>query len=80
MLADAVDITRPSLHVAAAVGSVTRRHYRAVLALKIVVVLISGLTAWLHQRATTARGRALWGAFTLLSALSALVLGVALAG
>ena len=54
--------------------------WRAVLAVKIVVVLISGLTAWLHQRATTTRGRAVWGAFTSLSALSAVVLGVALAG
>jgi putative copper export protein len=54
--------------------------WRTVLAIKIIVVLTSGVTAWLHQRTTTTRGRALWGALTSLSALSALVLGVALAG
>jgi putative copper export protein len=54
--------------------------WRAVLGAKIAVVLISGLSAWLHQRSTTARGRGVWGAATSLSALSALVLGVALAG
>lgn len=54
--------------------------WRAVLGAKIAVVLISGFSAWLHQRSTTARGRAIWGATASLSALSALVLGVALAG
>jgi len=54
--------------------------WRVVLAVKLLVVLTSGLTAWLHQRTSTTRGRAAWGALTSLSALSALVLGVALAG
>ncbi len=67
-------------HIIAVGPSSQGAAWRAVLAVKIVVVLLSGLTAWLHQRATTIRGRAVWGAFTSLSALSALVLGVALAG
>ena len=54
--------------------------WRAVLAAKVAVVAGAGLSAWLHQRATTTRGRAVWGALTSLSALTALVLGVALAG
>jgi putative copper export protein len=54
--------------------------WQTVLAIKIMVAVTSGVTAWLHQRTTTTRGRAVWGAFTSLSALSALVLGVALAG
>jgi putative copper export protein len=54
--------------------------WRAVLSAKIAVALISGLSAGLHQRSATARGRAIWGAMASLSALSALVLGVALAG
>ena len=54
--------------------------YQAVLGLKVAVVAASGITAWLHTRATTPRGLALWGALTGLTALSALYLGVLLAG
>jgi putative copper export protein len=54
--------------------------WQTVLAIKIVVALTSGLTAWLHQQTTTTRGRVVWGSLTSLSALGALVLGVALAG
>ena len=54
--------------------------WHTVLAVKVIVVLTSGGSAWLHQRTTTTRGRAVWGALTSLSALGALVLGVALAG
>jgi putative copper export protein len=73
--------------VATGIWNITAMHpssqgsaWRSVLAVKIVVALTSGLTAWLHQQTTTTRGRAVWGALTSLSALSALVLGVALAG
>jgi hypothetical protein len=45
-----------------------------------VVVLISGVTAALHIRSRTPRGRAVMGALTGLSALAALFLGVLLAG
>ena len=54
--------------------------YQAVLGLKVAVVAASGITAWRHTRATTPRGLAVWGALTGLTALSALYLGVLLAG
>ncbi|MGB8651412.1 MAG: hypothetical protein WCD35_12205 [Mycobacteriales bacterium] len=54
--------------------------YATTLAVKLVLVVLSGLTAWLHARATTVRGRAVYGAGTGLFALGALLLGVWLAG
>jgi putative copper export protein len=54
--------------------------YRTTLIIKLVVVVISGVTAALHIRSRTARGRAVFGALTGLSALAALFLGVLLAG
>ena len=49
------------------------------LMLKYVLVLASGVTAYLHQRATTPKGLAVYGALTGLSALGALFVGVWLA-
>jgi putative copper export protein len=63
----------------AAVHHTTPR-YRTTLIVKLVVVLISGVTAALHIRSRTPRGRAIMGALTGLSALAALFLGVLLAG
>jgi putative copper export protein len=54
--------------------------FRATLMVKLVVVAGSGLSAWLHQRAETVRGRAVYGALTAGTALLALFLGVLLAG
>lgn len=54
--------------------------YQAVLGIKMAVVAASGISAWLHTRATTTRGLAVWGAVTGLTALSSLYLGVLLAG
>ena len=54
--------------------------YQAVLGAKVAVVAASGITAALHTRATSTRGLAVWGALTGLTALSALYLGVLLAG
>jgi len=54
--------------------------YRTTLIVKLVVVAISGLTAWLHARSNTPRGLAVFGALTGISALAALFLGVLLAG
>src|SRR5690242_5414736 len=54
--------------------------YRTTLIVKLVVVLISGVTAALHIRSRTPRARAVMGALTGLSALAALFLGVLLAG
>jgi putative copper export protein len=53
--------------------------YQVTLSVKLVVVAISGLTAWLHARAKSPAGLAAFGALTGLSALAALFLGVMLA-
>ena len=54
--------------------------WEIVLGVKIAVVLLAGLSAWLHGRAKTKAGLAIWGAVTSISSLAALVLGVFLAG
>jgi putative copper export protein len=54
--------------------------WQVVLGIKIGVVALAGLSAYLHTRATTRRGLALWGALTSVSSLGALVMGVFLAG
>ena len=53
--------------------------FQHTLMLKYVLVLLSGVTAFLHQRATSTRGLAVFGAMTGLSALGALFVGVWLA-
>jgi putative copper export protein len=54
--------------------------WRAVLSVKIAVVALAGVSAWIHQRSTAPRSLAVWGALSGLSAIAAVVLGVALAG
>jgi putative copper export protein len=54
--------------------------YHAVLYVKVAVVALSGATAYLHARARTTAGLAIFGALTGASALAALVLGIVLAG
>lgn len=54
--------------------------YRTTLWVKIAVVAASGLSAFLHARATSRRGLAVWGALSGLTALGALFLGVLLGG
>lgn len=54
--------------------------FRTTLIVKLVVVAISGIAAFLHARATSTAGLAVFGALTGLSALTALFLGVLLAG
>jgi putative copper export protein len=54
--------------------------YRTTLMIKLTVVAASGVTAFLHMRATSRRGMAVFGALTGLTALAALLLGVVLAG
>jgi putative copper export protein len=63
-----------------AVRSQIEGRYEVTLVVKLVVVAISGITAALHARARTARGLAVFGALTGVSALAALFLGVLLAG
>jgi putative copper export protein len=53
--------------------------YRTTLTIKLVVVLISGVAAFLHARSRTKAGLAIFGALTALSAIVALLLGVLLA-
>jgi putative copper export protein len=54
--------------------------WKVVLVVKVVVVLLSGLAAYLHSRSTSRRGLAIWGGVSGLSASAALILGVFLAG
>ena len=54
--------------------------YRRVLAAKLGVVLLSGLAAFGHSRASIARASAVLGAASALSAVAALLLGIVLAG
>jgi putative copper export protein len=51
-----------------------------VLAVKVVLVALSGVAAFLHTRASTTAGLAVWGALSGLSALSAVYVGILLAG
>jgi putative copper export protein len=53
--------------------------FQHTLMLKYVLVIASGVTAFLHQRASTPRGLAVYGALTGLTALGALFVGVWLA-
>ncbi|TNC21519.1 hypothetical protein [Amycolatopsis alkalitolerans] len=55
-------------------------HYRTTLMVKLAVVAVSGITAFLHARARSTAGLAVFGALTGVSALAALFLGVLLAG
>jgi len=53
--------------------------FQHTLMLKYLLVLVSGVTAYLHQRSTSRTGLAVYGALTALSALGALFVGVWLA-
>ena len=54
--------------------------WQVVLGAKIAVVALAGLGAFLHSRAASRRGLAVWGAVSALSSVAALVMGVFLAG
>jgi putative copper export protein len=54
--------------------------WKVVLGVKIAVVALAGLAAWLHSRSTSRAGLAAWGAVSSLSSVAALVMGVFLAG
>lgn len=55
------------------------RAWQAILGVKITVVVLAGLGAWLHTRADTKVGLAVWGAVAAVASVAALVLGVFLA-
>jgi len=54
--------------------------YDTTLAVKLAVVALSGVAAWIHMVVSGPRARAFWGATTGVTALLALLLGVVLAG
>ncbi len=58
--------------------SADQRTRSGVIAAKMTAVLVSGVAAFAHERATSRRGLAVWGALTALGALAALLLGVVL--
>jgi putative copper export protein len=53
--------------------------YRATLWLKLGLVVMSGVSAYLHTTASSKRALAIWGAGTALFALGALFVGIVLA-
>jgi putative copper export protein len=61
-------------------GSHVPGAWKAVLGAKIAVALVSGAAAFLHTRARGRAAVAAWGGISALSALSALAMGVFLAG
>jgi uncharacterized membrane protein len=54
--------------------------WKAVLGVKIAVVVLAGVAVFLHQRATTKRGLAVWGSVGGVASVAALCLGIFLAG
>ena len=54
--------------------------WQVVLGVKIAVVALAGVSAYLHSRSTTPPALAAWGAVASVSSLAALVMGVFLAG
>jgi putative copper export protein len=54
--------------------------WKAVLMVKIAMVVVAGVGVFLHQRSTTRLGTAIWGAVGALASVAALCLGVFLAG
>ncbi len=67
-------------NVSAVHASTQSSAWKAVLMAKIVVVLLAGAGAFLHQRATSKAQLALWGSVGGLASVAALVMGILLAG
>lgn len=63
-----------------AVGKGQPPSWKVVLGVKIAVVVLAGVGAWLHSVSRTRAGLAVWGAVSSLSSLAALAMGVFLAG
>ena len=66
------------------IGSLTVKDassaWKAVLMIKIAVVVVAGVAVFLHQRASSKRATAIWGAVGAVASVAALCLGVFLAG
>lgn len=54
--------------------------YQTTLIVKLILVAVSGATAFLHARSRSTAGLAVFGALTGVSALAALFVGIQLAG
>ena len=54
--------------------------WKAVLMIKIAMVVVAGVAVFLHQRATSRAGLAVWGSVGGVASIAALCLGVFLAG
>ena len=54
--------------------------YQTTLIVKLILVAVSGATAFLHARSRSKAGLAVFGALTGISALAALFVGIQLAG
>lgn len=54
--------------------------YRTTLNVKLALVVVSGVSAFLHARAKTKAGLAAWGSVTGISALAVLFFGIMLGG
>ncbi len=54
--------------------------YQRVLGAKMMVVLLSGVAAFVHTKAKTSKSIAMWGSISGVTALLAMYLGVLLAG
>jgi putative copper export protein len=64
----------------AQIPSGASKNYHAVLGIKMTVVLLSGVAAYIHAKAKSTPAIAMWGAISGLTALGATYLGVLLAG
>lgn len=64
----------------AAVAGGQSRAWMTLLGVKVGVVLLAGVAAFLHGRARTPSSLAVWGAVTGIASVAALVMGVFLAG
>ena len=67
-------------NVAAVHASHATSAWTTVLFVKIGIVALAGIGAWLHQRATSRAALAAWGSIAGTASIVAVVLGVLLAG
>ncbi len=67
-------------NVSAVHASSSTSAWKTVLFVKIGVVVLAGVAAWLHQRARSRAGLAAWGSIAGTASIVAVVLGVLLAG
>jgi putative copper export protein len=67
-------------NVAAVHASHSTSTWKTVLVVKVGVVVVAGVAAWLHARSTSRAALAAWGSIAGVASIAALVLGVLLAG